>query len=128
MWRTSERFACAPTSPAEARQFCARHLAEVLGNRAGAQSMIADAELIVSELLTNSVNAQARLTELTLTAHDGYVRIEVHDDAGGKPELQQPGIDDEHGRGLMIVSALSSDWGVEASTVGKRVWVELSLP
>jgi anti-sigma regulatory factor (Ser/Thr protein kinase) len=127
MWRASERYPCAPSSPAEARRFVARSLADVLGDRDGAGDVIADAELIVSELLSNAVNAECDRTELTLTARDDRVRIEVHDDAGGNPEVQKPSAEDEHGRGLLIVAALSAAWGVDTSAVGKRVWAELTL-
>lgn len=99
----------------------------MLGNRAGAEDVIANAEMIVSELLTNAVNARCSGTEVMLSARDGRVRIEVHDDADGLPELQQPAITDQRGRGLLIVSALSTDWGVECSARGKRVWAELAL-
>jgi anti-sigma regulatory factor (Ser/Thr protein kinase) len=127
MWRASEHYPCAPSSPAEARRFVAHRLADALGGRDGATEVIADAELIVSELLTNAVNAQCHRTELVLTARDDRVRIEVHDDARGEPELQRPAVEDEHGRGLVIVAALSADWGVEGSALGKRVWAELAL-
>lgn len=121
----SERFPCAVGSPAAARRFTKRNLAQMLGDRAGAGAAIADAEVIVSELLTNAINARCDSTELMLTARDDMVRIEVHDDAAGEPRPRRPDSDDEHGRGLMIVSALAHDWGFERSGRGKRVWAEL---
>lgn len=99
----------------------------MLDGRAGADAVIADAEIIVSELLTNAINAQCDLAELRLSARQDCVRIEVHDDGTGMPELQYPGIADQHGRGLLIVSALASKWGVEPSSDGKRVWAELAF-
>jgi anti-sigma regulatory factor (Ser/Thr protein kinase) len=126
-WRRSESFPCAASSPAEGRKFCARNLAEVLAERDGAGRVIADAELIVSELLTNAIRANCSSTQVMLSTSDSALRIEVHDDAEGTPELRHPDITEHRGRGLLIVSALSRRWGVEASNGGKRVWAELAL-
>jgi anti-sigma regulatory factor (Ser/Thr protein kinase) len=127
MWRRSENFPCAENSPAEGRKFCTRRLAEVLDECDGASRVIADAEMIVSELLTNAVKANCSSTEVMLSTYDHALRIEVHDDALGTPELRHPDITEASGRGLLIVSALSRDWGVEASGGGKSVWAELAL-
>jgi hypothetical protein len=35
---------------------------------------------------------------------------------------------DDHGRGLAIVSALASRWGVRRLRDAKEVWAELDLP
>lgn len=34
---------------------------------------------------------------------------------------------DEHGRGLIVVDALSRTWGVRERVVGKTVWAEIPL-
>jgi anti-sigma regulatory factor (Ser/Thr protein kinase) len=99
----------------------------MLADRVDAASVIADAELIVSELLSNAINASCTRTELMLSAREDCVRIEVHDDASGLPQPRHPDSADLHGRGLLIVSALATDWGVETSARGKRVWAELAL-
>jgi signal transduction histidine kinase len=127
MWRRSQNFSCAESSPAEARNFCTRSLAEVLDEHDGAGRVIADAEMIVSELLTNAVKAKCSSTEVRLSTSDHVVRIEVHDDAHGMPEVRHPDITEATGRGLLIVSTLSTDWGVEPSGDGKSVWAELTL-
>ncbi|HEV7204087.1 MAG TPA: ATP-binding protein [Jatrophihabitans sp.] len=121
----SEKYPCAAGSPAAARRFARRNLTQMLGESAGADAAIADAEIIVSELLTNAINAWCDSTELRLSARDDLVRIEVHDDAGGEPRQRRPDHDDQHGRGLMIVSALAHEWGFERYGRGKRVWAEL---
>lgn len=127
MWRTSERFACVPAAPAAARRFCARSLGSALGDSSTAGDAVADVEVIASELVTNSVNAGCTVAEIQLTAHDGVVRIDVHDDGAGMPQPQHPTVEDEHGRGLLIVAALSRDWGVLPCRHGKTVWAEIAL-
>jgi anti-sigma regulatory factor (Ser/Thr protein kinase) len=123
--RASQHFDCAHASPGEARRFCASNLSRALG--ADAHELIDDAQMIVSELLTNAINAQCDGADLIVSVQDGVVRIEVLDDADGVPQLRAPHARDERGRGLLIVAALASDWGYELSTKGKRVWAELQV-
>jgi hypothetical protein len=47
----------------------------------------------------------------------------------GTPEPQQATSSDEHGRGLLLIDALTAAWGIEDGPgSGKLVWAELSLP
>jgi hypothetical protein len=63
-----------------------------------------DAELVVSELITNCLNAGARMLDLTLVGHHATVRIEATDDAAGLPEIGTLADPDEvTGRGLRII-------------------------
>ena len=39
----------------------------------------------------------------------------------------EPGTTRTSGRGLYLVDTLSTRWGVESETEGKRVWFELDL-
>jgi hypothetical protein len=52
------------------------------------------------------------------------VRIEVHDASERKPELQRASADEQSGRGLALVDALTDgQWGVSARQgPGKLVW------
>jgi anti-sigma regulatory factor (Ser/Thr protein kinase) len=127
MWRTSERFACVPAAPSHARRFCAQSLGSALGDNGATSDVVADVEIIVSELVTNAINAGCTKTEVQLTAHEDVVRIDVHDDGFGTPVQQHPSIADEHGRGLLIVAALARDWGVVPCQHGKIVWAEIGL-
>lgn len=106
MTRT-RRFRSTPESVAAARRFAA----EVL---AGIPSEVLDmVQLMVSELATNCIRHARTAFELTV-AHAGHeVRIEVTDDAGGRPEVRSPGPTDPTGRGLQIVGLFSDAWGVE---------------
>lgn len=60
-----------------------------------------------------------------LTVPSG-VRVAVKDSHPDLPVLQQIS-DDEHGRGLLLVDALSSSWGVDARPPGKSVWFQLDV-
>jgi hypothetical protein len=39
----------------------------------------------------------------------------------------EPGSESEHGRGLVIVDALASEWGNSPSGRGKTIWVEQAI-
>jgi hypothetical protein len=42
------------------------------------------------------------------------------------PSPCQPAPDDESGRGLLLVDALSHSWGVKPRQVGKTVWARVA--
>lgn len=87
-----------------------------------------DAELIVSELLTNAV-LHARRDSVRVTAMrlgERRVRVAVVDLSCDRPAARAAGDDQESGRGLDIVATPSGGrWGVEPLPWGKRVWAEL---
>jgi DNA-binding response OmpR family regulator len=89
---------------------------------------IDDPLLVVSELVTNAVTHAASECALRLLLSETGLRIEVGDGSSASPDPLAAAADDEHGRGLFLVAALSSAWGVEASAEGgKVVWAELPV-
>ncbi|MFF3917683.1 ATP-binding protein [Streptomyces sp. NPDC001852] len=91
------------------------------------------AQLIVAELAANAVThgrVPGRDFELRLRLlpERDTLRIEVSD-ARGDRELRflDGDLEDEHGRGLVVVFVLSARWGVAERAVGKTVWAELPL-
>lgn len=92
----------------------------------GYGTLVDDAILVVSELVTNAIEHAASAVAVVVNRSGDGVRIEVRDEGSGVPQPRQPGDSAEAGRGLMIVSALASAWGVEAGPPSKTVWVELS--
>lgn len=87
------------------------------------------AALLTSELVTNAVRYGGSVAVLEAHAPGGVLRVSVRDDnpalpvAGDRPEFTKEG-----GRGLQVVDALSSRWGVEeVPGGGKAVWFELDL-
>ncbi|MBM9461580.1 response regulator [Nocardioides sp. zg-536] len=83
------------------------------------------AYLVVSELAANAITHADSHYELSVVAAEHGVRIAVRDYGPGMPAPGPPQLSDEHGRGLLLVSAMSSAWGVEHREVGKVVWAEL---
>ena len=91
-------------------------------------------ELIVSELVTNSIVHGAGPVEIGLSRAPGHLRVEVRDNGTGQPALCHPGADDLTGRGLALIDALTSScggsWGVTSSTSsrpGKTVYAIMPL-
>ena len=84
-----------------------------------------DAELVVSELVTNAaLHGEPPIT--VRVRSEPCVRIEVEDSGRSAPILLQQNTETMTGRGLSMVAALASGWGVErAPGGGKVVWAEL---
>ena len=59
---------------------------------------------------------------------DRKIRLEVTDSSTVVPRPNTGVADlDERGRGLMLIDALASRWGVQPRQDGKTVWCELDL-
>lgn len=89
--------------------------------------------LIVSELVTNAVRHSVGRLTLSLLATDSGIRVAVADGSATadlRPRAADP--DATRGRGLYLVEALSSRWGVDVETGGSRsgktVWCEIDVP
>ncbi|KIF68026.1 hypothetical protein HY68_04150 [Streptomyces sp. AcH 505] len=117
-----KRWPSSAQSVGRARHLLLRHL------QAWRLTDLADsAPLVLSELVTNAVQhgrVPGRLIETRFERLVGGVRIEVHDAGDTKPQLRTPTADDDSGRGLALVDALTNGcWGVSGRAgVGKLVW------
>jgi anti-sigma regulatory factor (Ser/Thr protein kinase) len=84
-------------------------------------------ELIVSELVTNSVRASHALVSpvvrLWLVSDGQKVLVQVWDACDKMPVRSNADLDAESGRGLMIVDALAEEWDCYALDGGKVVRV-----
>jgi anti-sigma regulatory factor (Ser/Thr protein kinase) len=91
-----------------------------------------DAELALSELLTNAVRESAALpsrpgVRVRLLADPGQLMVEVLDRAPGRPVRMAPALDEPGGRGLATVEALAHRWDWTRHGDGKIVWCDFWL-
>jgi anti-sigma regulatory factor (Ser/Thr protein kinase) len=84
-------------------------------------------ETLVNELVTNAVLHARSILILHVDAGGSQVRVGVEDLSSNHPQPGQPPVDAEHGRGLMLVDALSTAWGWDRTPTGKTVWFELPI-
>ncbi len=84
------------------------------------------AKLLTSELVANAVvHGQGQIL-LRAGLDENRVHIEVIDEGEGfEHQLRRRDFDELHGRGLAIVDAESSRWGIHEGTT--HVWFELEL-
>src|SRR4051794_39044444 len=84
-------------------------------------------ELLTSELVSNAVRVDAGTVTASFRIVGDGLRVEVHDNGGGWPIKARPHpLDENGGRGLLIVDALSDGWGADADPEhGTTVWFEL---
>ncbi|MFE6741465.1 ATP-binding protein [Streptomyces tubercidicus] len=118
------RFSSDPRSAAQARKALRHHLRTWRVNSELANS----AELLLSELVTNAVRAQASADAevgVRFVWAGGHLRLEVWDASDELPVMKDAEEDEECGRGLVLVDALASCWGVDRDGTGKTVWAEL---
>jgi anti-sigma regulatory factor (Ser/Thr protein kinase) len=118
-----ETFEPQAESAPKARRFVTSAL-----DRWGLPDLETDTSLIVSELVTNALLHADSAVRVTLKRSRHRLRVEVWDGSVDRvPEPQLPTGLDEHGRGLLLVSALSRAWGVEPTLDGKIVWAEVAV-
>jgi len=105
------------------------------------------AVLLTSELVTNAVthgspSAAGTFVLLTVAWDAAGLRVDVHDGSGELPVLDKSVLDKsvldesvlegasaeaETGRGLLLVTALSAEWGFYRTPAGKAVYFTLEL-
>jgi hypothetical protein len=85
------------------------------------------AALLVSELATNAIVHAKTPFEVRVRVA-ASTRVEVTDHSSTALRVGPASSDSEHGRGLCVVHAIASSWGVEDAPPGKRVWFELADP
>jgi anti-sigma regulatory factor (Ser/Thr protein kinase) len=116
-------FPGAPDSVPMARHFVLDALSDLPGPASDVLG------LMVSEVVTNCVLHAASSFHVAVQRSGSTIRVEVNDSGGGHAQIQSPDASDTHGRGLLIVQALSDEWGVTtaATHTGKTVWFSLSV-
>jgi serine phosphatase RsbU (regulator of sigma subunit)/anti-sigma regulatory factor (Ser/Thr protein kinase) len=109
-----------PDAVPRARRFVADAMSEV-----PCPALRADAELVVSELVTNAILHGAAPVALRVAPRPGGIRIEVRDAARTAPVRALVNADAMTGRGIALVERLARRWGVEPVARGKVVWAEI---
>jgi hypothetical protein len=106
----------------EARRFAAGHL--------DGCPVADDAILCLSELVTNAViHSGSRLPGGSFEIRGsvspaGRLRVEVTDQGGPWHPVADPS--GQHGRGLLIVASLATDWGIHGGPASWTAWLELA--
>ncbi|MEV0886988.1 ATP-binding protein [Streptomyces microflavus] len=96
------------------------------GDQPVAEDVLDTLELLASELVTNAMRYGSEPGDsfkVTVAVEPGRCRIEVHDTRRRTPLLRPASDQRVRGRGLHLVEALASRWGVAERPFGKIVWV-----
>jgi GAF domain-containing protein len=109
-----------PDAVPKARRFTAEWFADEPGH------LVDDAEQVVSELVTNAILHGVEPVTLRLSRTGSALRLEVEDAGRTMPVISRASADTMTGRGLSLIAALASGWGVTESPGGKVVWAEIS--
>jgi anti-sigma regulatory factor (Ser/Thr protein kinase) len=126
--RTNLELAALPTAVP-----CARLHVRSIAHEWGLADLVDTAELVASELATNAIQASERLKiradlaavpviRISLVSDQISMVIRVWDACPEMPVRQDPSLDHDGGRGLMLVDALSKEWGTYQKANGKVVW------
>jgi anti-sigma regulatory factor (Ser/Thr protein kinase) len=100
------------------------------------EDLVDPALLLLSELVTNAVQASARhvgrdpgwrqMIALSVQVTDASMFTEVWDASPGLPVLRGADLVRDGGRGLLLVDCLADAWGHYRTDGGKVVWCMLS--
>jgi anti-sigma regulatory factor (Ser/Thr protein kinase) len=86
-----------------------------------------DAQLLASEILTNAVLHAEGPLHLHMRRNTTELAVEISDRSPHLPHPRLADVEDESGRGLLLVDALADNWGVRPTEEGKTTWFTLSL-
>jgi hypothetical protein len=88
-----------------------------------------DALVVANELVTNAlVHAPYGYYRFVMVRESDGVRIEMHDCIPVHPARVLASSKQEHGRGMWLIAALSSENGSDETPSGKSVWAVLRSP
>ncbi len=119
----------APASVAVAR----RRLTDDLTAAGIYDTVVGDAVLVVSELLSNAIRHASPLpgenVQVAWAVGDGAIEVAVSDGGSAtRPRLANDSLSSLGGRGLDIVDYLSRRWGVRSHDNGLTVWAIVPAP
>jgi anti-sigma regulatory factor (Ser/Thr protein kinase) len=109
-------------SAAAARRFVADAIATW-----GHDGLADSVTLLTSEVVTNAILHAGSDIELVVHRRPDGVRVAVRDESPNQPVKHLFTADGASGRGLALVDALASSWGVDhLQDDGKWVWFEVA--
>jgi anti-sigma regulatory factor (Ser/Thr protein kinase) len=120
-------FPATPLAPARVRAFVS-HVINGTALNGSADGMHDDLALVATELAVNAIRHAESPFTVSLAADDDRIRIIVGDTDPKAPRRRAPDVQDESGRGLLLVDALADAWGADPVDGGKLVWAELTRP
>ncbi|MFF0386896.1 ATP-binding protein [Streptomyces sp. NPDC004286] len=105
-----------------------RHVIRTVLARWGLEHFTDDSTLVATELVANAArHAHGPVIRVTLTLmRDTGVRVAVTDESTQLPVMRSADELAESGRGLHLIEAASTRWGVLPFAWGKQVWAEVS--
>jgi anti-sigma regulatory factor (Ser/Thr protein kinase) len=95
-------------------------------SRWGLDGLVDAAQLLTSELVTNSVLHARTPVTVTINQREGEIRVAVSDGSAIEPAIRRHSMTSTTGRGLQMLLSLADDWGSEVTKTGKTVWFTLS--
>lgn len=119
-----------PAAAGDARTRLAAQLAPIVP-----ADLLSDAVSVAAELVGNAIRHAAPLPggvirlawRLRTTTGGQVVEVRVTDGGGPtEPRVHEAGLDATDGRGLAIVAALATAWGVERDSAEQTVWAEIT--
>ncbi|MEU5512910.1 ATP-binding protein [Streptomyces griseoaurantiacus] len=127
-----QRFSATRRGARLARLLAAHQLAEwglPYGTEAHDTAVLVVAELAANAVLHGRVPGRDFALSLLHDETRGTLRIEVTDTHPAFPVRGTPAPEEDAGRGLLLVEALATDWGVQGRPgPGKTVWALCPLP
>jgi DNA-binding NarL/FixJ family response regulator len=109
-----------PTSPRRSRR-----MAQAALDGWCDPAVLADVELLITELVTNGVQHAASDVDVRIAVGATTVRVEIGDRSPVEPVARVTKPNEPGGRGMHIVEQVASRWGVEIRRTGKCVWFEV---
>lgn len=90
------------------------------------QGLEYDASVVLSELVTNAVLHARTEVGVRLTCEGSVLRLEVSDGSPKLPVTKRLNPTAATGKGLVLIEALSTEWGVRPEPDGKTIWASFA--
>ena len=95
-------------------------------NEAGHDDLVEPAQLLVSEVVTNALVHSGTSIDVSMSADEQGVLVEVGDGSKHVPRPRHYAATAITGRGLALLDQTADDWGVVRGIRGKTVWFVLA--